>query len=119
MIDRINIYEAARVAMKQAVESLRIKPEQLLIDAMQIETDIPQEKLIKGDAKSASISAASIVAKVNRDHLMQFYDRIYPGYGFSKNDGYGTREHLAGLEKLGPCPIHRMTFEPIKSKYFK
>ena len=101
MIDRINIYEAARVAMKQ------------------IETDIPQKKLIKGDAKSASISAASIVAKVNRDHLMQFYDRIYPGYGFSKNDGYGTKEHLAGLEKLGPCPIHRMTFEPIKSKYFK
>ena len=101
MIDRINIYEAARVAMKQAVESLRIKPEQLLIDAMQIETDIPQKKLIKGDA------------------LMQFYDRIYPGYGFSKNDGYGTKEHLAGLEKLGPCPIHRMTFEPIKSKYFK
>lgn len=116
-IDEINIYEAARVAMKQAVESLHVRPDQLLIDAMQIDTDIPQEKLIKGDAKSASISAASIVAKVNRDHLMQFYDRLYPGYGFARNDGYGTREHLDGLEKLGPCPIHRMTFEPLKSKF--
>ena len=119
VIDEINIYEAARLAMKKALLALDVKPQHLLIDAMQIETDIKQTKLIKGDAKSASIAAASIVAKVYRDHLMSFYDRIYPGYHFSNNDGYGTKEHLAGLAKLGVCPIHRLTFEPIKSTYFK
>lgn len=115
LIDDINIYQATRQAMKQAVENLSVQPQHLLIDAMQIDSQIPQDKLIKGDAKSASIAAASIVAKVYRDHLMTFYDRLYPGYDFAKNDGYGTKNHLAGLESLGITPIHRLTFEPVKS----
>lgn len=119
VIDQVNIYEATKIAMKEAVLGLRITPQHLLVDAMPIELALPQTKLIKGDAKSASISAASIVAKVTRDHLMTFYDRIYPGYGFSQNDGYGTKQHLAGLIEHGTTPIHRMTFEPIKSKYAK
>ena len=117
VIDEINIYQATRKAMKQSVANLQIRPQQLLIDAMDIDCNIPQKKLIKGDAKSASISAASIVAKVNRDHLMDFYDQIYPGYDFHSNAGYGTKEHLQALSMQGISPIHRVTFEPIKSKY--
>ena len=113
VIDQENIYQATRIAMKEAVEALPYKPQHLLIDAMQIDTSIPQTKLIKGDAKSASISAASIVAKVNRDHLMKFYDKCYPGYDLASNAGYGTKNHLAGLKKLGASPIHRKTFEPV------
>lgn len=115
VIDKENIYQATRIAMKEAVSYLTVKPQHLLIDAMQIDTDIPQTKLIKGDAKSASISAASIVAKVNRDHLMKFYDKIYPGYDLANNAGYGTKKHLQGLRDLGISPIHRKTFEPIKT----
>lgn len=115
VIDEINIYQAARVAMLEAVNSLDIKPQQLLIDAMTIDSDIPQESFIKGDSKSASIAAASIVAKVYRDHIMKFYDERYPGYDFAHNDGYGTKNHLAGLDELGITDIHRRTFEPIKS----
>ncbi|CAH0415801.1 ribonuclease HII [Periweissella fabaria] len=113
-IDKINIYEASRVAMKQAVEQLQPSPDYLLVDAMVIDMDTPQEKLIKGDAKSASIGAASIVAKVKRDEIMAAYDVEYPGYGFASNAGYGTATHLAGLAAYGVTPIHRQTFAPVK-----
>lgn len=113
-IDEINIYEASRVAMKQAVEGLAVQPDGLLVDAMVVDLPLPQEKLIKGDDRSISIGAASILAKNYRDQLMTDYAEQYPGYGFEKNAGYGTKEHLAGLAKLGPTPIHRRTFAPVK-----
>lgn len=115
VIDKINIYEADRLAMAEAVNDLDRKPDALLVDAMNVPVDIPQVKLIKGDAKSNSIAAASIVAKVFRDKLMDDYAKIYPQYKFPKNAGYGTRDHLEALKKYGPTPIHRRTFEPIKS----
>ena len=113
-IDKINIYEASKVAMKRAIELLPEQPDYLLIDAMKLDTGIPEEGIIKGDAKSISIAAASIVAKEVRDQMMKDYDQLYPGYGFAQNAGYGTKVHLEGLEKLGPTPIHRMTFAPVK-----
>ncbi|WP_394457044.1 ribonuclease HII [Leuconostoc suionicum] len=114
IIDEINIYEAARVAMTEAVNQLAPVPEALLIDAMRLDLDLPQEFLIKGDARSNSIGAASIIAKVTRDRLMASYGLKYPGYGFGKNAGYGTKEHLEGIKKIGITPIHRKTFAPIK-----
>ena len=114
IIDEINIYEAARVAMTEAVNQLAPVPEALLIDAMRLDLDLPQEFLIKGDARSNSIGAASIIAKVTRDRLMASYGLKYPGYGFEKNAGYGTKEHLEGIKKIGITPIHRKTFAPIK-----
>ncbi len=114
VIDEVNIYQATRLAMKEAVEKLNPTPDYLLLDAMKLDLDIPQESLIKGDAKSASIAAASIVAKVTRDRLMTEYSLTYPGYGFEKNAGYGTKEHLLGLETFGVTPIHRKTFAPVK-----
>lgn len=116
-IDRLNIYQATRVSMTRAVTDLSIKPDHLLIDAMQLDLPIAQEKIVKGDARSISIAAASIIAKVTRDELMSDYDTIYPGYGFGKNAGYGTKQHLEGLEKYGPTPIHRRSFKPV-STYF-
>ncbi len=113
-IDQLNIYEATRVAMAQAVNNLTVRPTRLLVDAMQIPVPIKQTRLIKGDAKSASISAASIVAKVARDHLMETYDQVYPGYDFADNMGYGTAKHLAGLQELGVTPIHRQSFSPVR-----
>ena len=113
-IDKINIYEASKVAMKRAIELLPEKPDYLLIDAMKLDTGIPEEGIIKGDAKSISIAAASIVAKEVRDQMMKDYEQLYPGYGFAQNAGYGTKAHIEGLEKLGPTPIHRMTFAPVK-----
>ncbi|EHJ52191.1 ribonuclease HII [Streptococcus macacae] len=118
MIDQINIYEASRLAMLQAIKQLskdEIKPDYLLIDAMHIDSAIPQRSIIKGDAKSMSIAAASIVAKVTRDKLMADYNQIYPGYDFAHNAGYGTKNHLNGLRQYGITPIHRKSFEPIKS----
>lgn len=115
VIDEINIYEADRLAMAEAVKNLDRKPDALLVDAMDVPIAIPQIKLIKGDAKSNSIGAASIVAKVFRDKLMDDYDALYPQYKFSKNAGYGTKDHLDALNKFGPTPIHRKSFEPIKS----
>ena len=118
VIDQINIYEATKVGMLQAIKQLKgevTKPDYLLIDAMHLETSIPQQSLIKGDANSLSIAAASIVAKVTRDCMMADYANNYPGYAFEKNVGYGTKEHLEGLKKYGITPIHRKTFEPIKS----
>lgn len=113
-IDSVNIYEATKLAMQQAIDKLAISPEYLLIDAMTLPVDIPQESIIKGDARSISIACASIIAKETRDDLMKEYDQQYPGYGFSKNAGYGTKEHLTGIEKIGICPIHRRSFSPIK-----
>ena len=113
-IDRLNIYRATEQAMADAVRHLRLQPDYLLVDAMTVPVSLPQSKLIKGDARSASISAASIVAKVIRDRLMDMYDQVYPGYDFTHNAGYGTAKHLAGLAKHGITPIHRLTFEPIK-----
>lgn len=115
VIDQVNIYEATKLAMLQAIEHLELKPEHLLIDAMSLEIDIPQTSLIKGDAKSMSIAAASIVAKVTRDQMMTEYDQTYTGYDFTHNAGYGTKKHLEGLAKQGFTDIHRQSFEPIKS----
>jgi len=115
VIDQVNIYEATKLAMLEAMGQLVQEPEHLLIDAMKLDTSIPQTSIIKGDANSLSIAAASIVAKVTRDKMMADYDKEFSGYGFAKNVGYGTSEHLEGLNKLGITPIHRKTFEPIKS----
>lgn len=115
LIDQLNIYQATRVAMQKAVLGLGVVPQHLIVDAMQIPVDLPQTRLIKGDAKSASVAAASIVAKVFRDHLMASYDQLYPGYGFAQNAGYGTAEHLAGLADRGVTPIHRRSFAPVKA----
>ena len=114
IIDQVNIYQASRLAMQQAVSELKIQPDYLLIDAMKIDVNTPQIGIIKGDAKSISIAAASIVAKQVRDQMMQEFDELYPGYDFSNNAGYGTTKHLEGLNKKGICPIHRKTFAPIK-----
>lgn len=113
-IDEINIYEATKKAMLDAIEDLSITPDHLLIDAMKLDVPMTQESLIKGDARSASIAAASIIAKVTRDRLMAEYGKLFPGYAFEKNAGYGTKEHLAGLREHGISPIHRKTFAPIK-----
>ena len=115
VIDEVNIYQATKLAMIEALDQLALKPQHLLVDAMTLDVAVPQTSIIKGDANSLSIAAASIVAKVTRDHLMADYDQTYPGYGFAKNAGYGTKEHLEGLAKYGVTPIHRLSFEPIKS----
>ncbi len=110
-IDEINILQATYEAMRQAIQKLSVKPDILLNDAVIIpEVDIPQVKIIKGDAKSASIAAASIIAKVARDHVMVEYDKEYPGYDFAGNKGYGSASHVAALKEIGPCPIHRRSF---------
>ena len=111
IIDKINILQATYKAMRQAINNLSVKPDILLNDAVTIPgVDIKQVPIIKGDAKSASIAAASIVAKVTRDHMMEEFDLIYPGYEFYKNKGYGTKAHRDALKKIGPCEIHRRTF---------
>ncbi|NRG97387.1 ribonuclease HII [Streptococcus suis] len=115
VIDQVNIYESTKLAMLEALGQLSQEPEHLLIDAMKLDTKIPQTSIIKGDANSLSIAAASIVAKVTRDKMMTDYDKEFSGYGFAKNAGYGTAEHLEGLNQLGITPIHRKSFEPIKS----
>ena len=115
VIDQVNIYEATKLAMMEAIGQLEPQPQHLLIDAMKLDLPIPQTSIIKGDANSLSIAAASIVAKVTRDQMMEEFDREYPGYDFAQNAGYGTAKHLAGLDKLGVTPIHRRSFEPVKS----
>lgn len=110
VIDEINILNATKKAMTEAVMKLKIKPEHLLIDAEKLNLDIPYTPIIKGDAFSISIAAASIIAKVTRDRMMQEYDTIYPGYNFTKNKGYGTKEHIDAILKQGPSPIHRKSF---------
>lgn len=110
-IDEINILQATYEAMRTAIHKLSVKPDILLNDAVTIPmVDIKQVPIIKGDAKSQSIAAASIVAKVTRDHLMEEYDKLYPEYGFEKHKGYGTAAHIKAIKEYGPCPIHRRTF---------
>lgn len=115
VIDQVNIYEATKLAMLEAIQELDQQPQHLLIDAMKLDLPISQTSIIKGDANSLSIAAASVVAKVTRDQMMAAYDQEYPGYDFGQNAGYGTTKHLEGLEKHGVTPIHRRSFEPIKS----
>ena len=115
VIDQVNIYEATKLAMLEAIQELDPQPQHLLIDAMKLDLPISQTSIIKGDANSLSIAAASIVAKVTRDQMMAAYDQKYPGYDFAQNAGYGTSNHLEGLERHGVTPIHRRSFEPIKS----
>ena len=115
VIDQVNIYEATKLAMMEAIGQLEPQPQHLLIDAMRLDLPISQTSIIKGDANSLSIAAASIVAKVTRDQMMEEFDREYPGYDFAQNAGYGTSNHLAGLDQLGVTPIHRRSFEPVKS----
>lgn len=115
VIDQVNIYEATKLAMMEAIGQLDPQPQHLLIDAMKLDLPISQTSIIKGDANSLSIAAASIVAKVTRDQMMEEFDREYPGYDFAQNAGYGTAKHLGGLDKLGVTPIHRRSFEPVKS----
>ena len=115
VIDQVNIYEATKLAMMEAIGQLDPQPQHLLIDAMRLDLPISQTSIIKGDANSLSIAAASIVAKVTRDQMMEEFDKEYPGYDFAQNAGYGTAKHLAGLEQLGVTPIHRLSFEPVKT----
>ena len=115
VIDKVNIYEATKLAMKEAISQLEPQSEHLLIDAMKLDLPISQTSIIKGDANSLSIAAASIVAKVTRDKIMADYDQEFPGYDFSQNAGYGTAKHLEGIDKHGITPIHRTSFEPIKT----
>ena len=110
-IDEINILQATYEAMRMAIDNLKVRPDILLNDAVTIpQVDILQVPIIKGDAKSISIAAASIIAKVTRDRLMVEYDKVLPGYDFASNKGYGTKAHIAGLKELGPTPIHRRSF---------
>ena len=110
VIDRINILAATKEAMKQAVCVLKVKPDVVLVDAVKLEIPYSVHSIIHGDALSYSIGAASILAKVYRDRLMDDYDKIFPEYGFSSNKGYGSAKHIAALKEFGPTPIHRKTF---------
>ncbi len=111
VIDEINILNATKQAMRNCLDALEIKPDVVLIDAVDLrDTGIRTVPIIRGDALSVSIAAASIIAKVTRDRIMTGFDLIYPGYGFAKHKGYGTKEHYAAIEKLGLTPIHRQTF---------
>lgn len=115
VIDEINILEATKRAMKMAIDNMSIKPEHVLIDAVKLDIDIPSTSIIKGDAKSQSIAAASIIAKVTRDRQMIELDKIHPEYDFAKNKGYGTKKHLEAISKYGILKEHRKTFAPISN----
>lgn len=117
-IDTLNIYQATKKGMLEAIRGLEVKPDHVLIDAMPLgELEIPHTSIIHGDARCASIAAASILAKVTRDQFMEKMDIKYPNYGFKKHKGYGTKGHIEALEKYGPCEIHRKTYAPV-SKFF-
>jgi ribonuclease HII len=112
-IDRVNIYQASRLAMRDAVLSLSIAADYLLVDAMRIDLDLPQRALIRGDSRCSSIAAASIVAKVERDRWMKIWDEVYPQYGLASNKGYGAPVHLQALKEFGVTPLHRHSFRPV------
>jgi ribonuclease HII len=112
-IDEINIYQASRVAMLEAVRGLAPAADHLLIDALRLDCDLPQDAIIHGDALSASIAAASIVAKVERDRMLREFDTVYPLYGLASHKGYSTPQHLAALREYGPTPLHRQSFAPV------
>jgi ribonuclease HII len=114
-IDRVNIYQATRIAMLSAVQALALAPDHLLIDAMRLDHPCAQTRLFYGDALSLSIAAASVVAKVHRDRLMRELDLTHPGYGLASHKGYGTPEHRRSLAALGPCALHRRTFAPVRA----
>ncbi len=114
-IDQINIYQASRVAMREAVGKLQIIPDYLLIDAVRLDCYQPQRAIIHGDALSASIAAASILAKVERDSIIRQWDPVFPAYGLASNKGYSTPHHLAALREFGPSPLHRQSFAPVWS----
>ncbi|HET7629304.1 MAG TPA: ribonuclease HII [Bacillales bacterium] len=115
-IDRLNIYEASKRAMREAVLSLDKRPEHVLVDAMRLDCGIPDTAIVKGDRLSVSIAAGSIVAKVTRDRIMRRLDRRFPEYGFSRHFGYPTADHLARLRKHGPCEVHRRSFAPVREQ---
>lgn len=116
-IDKINIYQASKKAMMEAILLCKIKPDFILTDAMPLpEISIPHLSIIKGDTLSASIAAGSILAKVSRDEYMEQMSLTYPGYGFEKHKGYPTKAHLEALNSLGICPIHRLTYAPVKKQ---
>jgi ribonuclease HII len=112
-IDRVNIYQASRLAMRLAVEQLTVPPDHLLIDAVRIDSAIAQTKLYYGDSLSLSIAAASVVAKVHRDALLRDFDKQFPQYGLANHKGYATPEHRQALKQHGPCPLHRRSFAPV------
>ena len=113
-IDKINIYEATKLAMKKAINNLNVKPDLILTDAMKLDLDMPVVPIIKGDLKSQTISAASIIAKVYRDNLMKELDILYPYYGFKNNKGYPTKDHIEAIKKYGIIKEHRKTYGPVK-----
>ena len=113
-IDKINIYEATKVAMKQAISNCDVKPEHVLIDAMKLDLDIPSTSIIKGDLLSISISAASVIAKVTRDRMMYELDKKYPMYDFKSNKGYPTKKHMEAIKEYGIIPEHRKSYGPVK-----
>lgn len=113
VIDEVNIYEATKLAMKDAINNLSVKPEHVLIDAMPLALDIPTTSIIKGDALSESIAAASVIAKVTRDRMMYELDKEYPEYGFAKHKGYPTKEHIKNVKQYGLLDNYRFTFKPI------
>lgn len=112
-IDEINIYEATKEAMKEAIDNLSVKPEHILIDAMKLDLDIPTTSIIKGDLLSISISAASVIAKVTRDHMLYEMDLQYPMYDLKNNKGYGTKKHIEAIKKYGITKYHRLSFKPV------
>ena len=112
-IDEINIYEATKEAMKQAIDNLKIKPEHILIDAMPLNLDIPTTSIIKGDLLSINISAASVIAKVTRDHMLYDIDKEYPMYDLKNNKGYGTKKHIEAIKKYGITKYHRLSYKPV------
>jgi ribonuclease HII len=120
-IDRFNIYQASRLAMKRALDGLKVVCDYLLVDALRVECMIPQKPLIHGDALCFSIAAASILAKVGRDNALKEWDRVFPEYGFASNKGYSTPDHLEALERIGPTMLHRFSFEPVRnaSRHFR
>lgn len=118
-IDEINIYEATKVAMKEAVKNCVPKPEHILVDAMPLSLDIPTTSIIKGDAKSITIAAASVIAKVTRDRMLIELDKEYPMYDLKHNKGYGTKKHIAALQEYGITKYHRLSFAPVKENSSK
>ena len=113
VIDEVNIYEATKIAMKKAISDTNIKPDHVLIDAMPLDIDAPTTSIIKGDAKSISIAAASVIAKVTRDRMMYELDKMYPMYGLASNKGYGTKKHIEAIKKYGITKYHRLSFKPV------
>jgi ribonuclease HII len=115
MIDRINIYQASRLAMKMALELLSPVPDFVLVDAVPLDIPQPQQPLIHGDARCHAIAAASIVAKVYRDEMMRQWDAVFPEYGLARNKGYQAPEHIRALREFGPTPLHRMSYDPVRA----